>query len=440
MATRESEQVQRIAGNVRSALEKISTKGVAVPVGANSDDLETLIGQIDQSGGGGTDTTIPADEAATSNDMRAGKSAYVNGEKVEGGLEVISSVVELDEYNPIWNPNKGAVRTYFTAIDADLILNEGVRVYTDIMGDALGDATPSDVNEGVTFTSKEGLELVGTRKDSGGGGVELPTLSSPGSAADLRSGKQLIDADGNTVTGTMVDVVVPTPSISVSSAGLITASATQSSGYTPGGTKSGTKQLTTRAAQTITPGTSNKTIASNIYLTGTQTIKGDSNLVAGNIKKGVSIFGVAGSYEGDGGGDSGGGLPAGVSALVAGTVTPTEDNTSGVIVTHSLGVVPNFCAWFVAESYSGGVATSVAVAGAIINKASKYTSSSSISYNIHYVIDGYSSSSQQTTTSGRVSNQTYLTATQARLVCNSNYKIKAGKQINWVVGVVDGVL
>lgn len=65
------------------------------------------------------------------------------------------------------------------------------------------------------------------------------------------------------------------------------------------GTKSVTKQLTTQGAQTITPGTSNKTIASGRYLTGTQTIKGDANLVAANIKKGVSIFGVAGTNEGE---------------------------------------------------------------------------------------------------------------------------------------------
>lgn len=96
-----------------------------------------------------------------------------------------------------------------------------------------------------------------------------------------------------------------TPSITVSSAGLITAKATQSAGYVASGTKQATKRLTTQAAQTITPGTSNKTIASGRYLTGTQTIKGDANLVAGNIKKGVSIFGVTGTHEG--GGSSGGG-------------------------------------------------------------------------------------------------------------------------------------
>lgn len=87
------------------------------------------------------------------------------------------------------------------------------------------------------------------------------------------------------------------PSISVSSAGLITASATQTAGYVAAGTKSATQQLSTQAAQTITPGTSNKTIASGKYLTGTQTIKGDANLVAGNIKSGVSIFGVSGTLS-----------------------------------------------------------------------------------------------------------------------------------------------
>ncbi len=52
-----------------------------------------------------------------------------------------------------------------------------------------------------------------------------------------------------------------------------------------------------KAEATITPGTANQTIAANQYLTGAQTIKGDGNLSAGNIKKGVSIFGVTGALE-----------------------------------------------------------------------------------------------------------------------------------------------
>lgn len=52
-----------------------------------------------------------------------------------------------------------------------------------------------------------------------------------------------------------------------------------------------------KAAETITPGTADQTIAANQYLTGAQTIKGDGNLSAGNIRKGVSIFGVTGALE-----------------------------------------------------------------------------------------------------------------------------------------------
>ena len=133
-------------------------------------------------------------------------------------------------------------------------------------------------------------------------GVELPELTYPGTAADLMNGKELIDGDGNIVTGTMPTVTQATPSISVSSSGLITARATQSAGYVASGTKSATEQLATKGAETITPGTSDKTIASGRYLTGTQTIKGDANLIPENIVSGKSIFGVVGRAETGGGG------------------------------------------------------------------------------------------------------------------------------------------
>ena len=119
-------------------------------------------------------------------------------------------------------------------------------------------------------------------------------LTTSGATVTVPAGYYPSQASKSVATATQA-----TPSITVSSAGLITAKSTQSAGYVSSGTKSATKQLTTQGAQTITPGTSNKTIASGRYLTGTQTIKGDANLVAANIKKGVSIFGVAGSNEGE---------------------------------------------------------------------------------------------------------------------------------------------
>lgn len=84
-----------------------------------------------------------------------------------------------------------------------------------------------------------------------------------------------------------------TPSISVSSAGLITATA---------GDKSATKQLNTQAGGTRTPGTSDTDIVyAGQYATGNITMKGDANLVPENIKSGVSIFGVTGTASGGGG-------------------------------------------------------------------------------------------------------------------------------------------
>ncbi len=99
--------------------------------------------------------------------------------------------------------------------------------------------------------------------------------------------------DGNTP-----QVEQATPQISVSAAGLITATAEQQEGYVPGGTKSSTKQLPTQAAKTVTPGTTNQTaVASGRYTTGAVTVAGDSNLIAANIVKGKSIFGVSGTAE-----------------------------------------------------------------------------------------------------------------------------------------------
>lgn len=122
---------------------------------------------------------------------------------------------------------------------------------------------------------------------------------------------------------------VATPSINVSNNGLITASINQSTGYVVGENKSTTQQLSTQGAQTITPSTQNQTISSGKYITGTQTIKGDSNLISNNIKKDVSIFGITGTYEAV----STGGVPSNITAgdttvLSSSTLAYTTTSTS----------------------------------------------------------------------------------------------------------------
>lgn len=88
-----------------------------------------------------------------------------------------------------------------------------------------------------------------------------------------------------------IEIITPEmPSLALSSSGLITCSAN-------GLTK--TKQLSTKGATTITPKKASQTaVSSGVYTTGAITVAGDSNLIAENIKSGISIFGVDGSLEG----------------------------------------------------------------------------------------------------------------------------------------------
>ena len=120
-------------------------------------------------------------------------------------------------------------------------------------------------------------------------------------------------------------VVQATPAITVATDGLITALATQSEGYVSAGTKSATNQMTTQKGKDVYPGTTRQLVVPAWrYTIGNIYVNGDSNLTAGNIKKGVSIFGVSGSYEGASSGSND------KVKVFSGTASPYSKSTLGI--------------------------------------------------------------------------------------------------------------
>ena len=103
--------------------------------------------------------------------------------------------------------------------------------------------------------------------------------------------------------------------------------------------------VTKKSAATYTPGTSDQNIASGQYLNGTQTIKGDNNLTAGNIRNGVKIFNVTGTYAG--GGSSGGSGNNNVEAYAITNTNPSVSfkRTDGAIKIWGYGTMTSSGGW-----------------------------------------------------------------------------------------------
>ena len=102
------------------------------------------------------------------------------------------------------------------------------------------------------------------------------------------------------ISGTSASVSTGTNTLTLSKTISVTPNVT--AGYVSAGTAGNssvslTASVTTKGATTYTPTTSDQTIASGTYLTGTITIEGDSDLVGSKIVYPYSIFGVDGQAK-----------------------------------------------------------------------------------------------------------------------------------------------
>lgn len=131
----------------------------------------------------------------------------------------------------------------------------------------------------------------------------------------------------------------PTASIN-SSTGLVTASHTQTAGYVSAGTTTGTLQLTTQAAKTVTPTESSQTaVAAGVYTTGAVTVGAISSTYVGSgitqrsssalTASGATVTVPAGYYASQ--------ATKSVASGSAGTPTATK----GTVSNHSITVTPS---------------------------------------------------------------------------------------------------
>lgn len=109
----------------------------------------------------------------------------------------------------------------------------------------------------------------------------------------------------------------------------VTASNNQSTGYVTGANKKATKTITlTASGAIVTASDGSKSISKTVT---------DANLIPENIKEGVSIFNVLGTFVGSGG------MPEGFTELATGTVTFSNAGAAyDPTIEHGAGFVPNF--------------------------------------------------------------------------------------------------
>ena len=131
--------------------------------------------------------------------------------------------------------------------------------------------------------------------------------------------------------------------------------------------------------------------------------------------------------------EAGGGLPTGLSKVAHGTVTPNF-GTSSVIITHGLGVTPNFAILFATSATSSGSSHTIATevlykssSSVTYEYASGYNSSSALSVGGIYTTVSTSSVLTDTTCTFSRSSYHAGTASQGALFSRNPYR--------WIAGV-----
>lgn len=164
-----------------------------------------------------------------------------------GQTPTVQASAEMTSYN---NDNTSSV------ITADNVQGAIDQLFTSV-SNGKSQIASAITDMGVSTSANDSFTQMATNISNIETGYDTSQVTA--TAATVRSGYKFVNSSGQLITGT----------------------------------------IPSKGAQTYTPRTVSQTISSGQYLSGNQTIQGDGNLIASNIKSGVSIFGVRGNFEGN---------------------------------------------------------------------------------------------------------------------------------------------